>query len=80
MIACRKILEFLSAYLEHDLDPETIKSVDAHLCDCLPCVQYVESFRRMIAATGRLPAIETMPPELRERLHSFLARKISRPA
>jgi predicted anti-sigma-YlaC factor YlaD len=78
MISCREILDFLSAYLEQDLDSDTIKHVDDHLRDCPPCVQFVESFRRMIAATGQLPTIQTIPPELRERLHSFLAQKILR--
>jgi hypothetical protein len=78
MTSCREILEFLSAYLEKDLDSETIQDVDGHLRDCPPCVQFVESFRRMIVATGHLPAIETIPPELRERLHTFLAQRIPR--
>jgi predicted anti-sigma-YlaC factor YlaD len=79
MISCREILEFLSAYLEKDLDSETLTHVDCHLRDCPPCVEYVDSFRRMIVATGRLPTIETMtiPPELRARLHSFLAQRIA---
>jgi len=78
MTSCREILDFLSAYLEKDLDSETIQHVDGHLRDCPPCVQYVESFRRMIVATGQLPTIETIPPELRERLHTFLAQRIPR--
>lgn len=78
MSDCQKVVEFLSAYLEGDLDPETIEGLDGHLQDCPPCVYFVDTFRRMIAATGRIPTIETIPSELRERLHSFLSENINR--
>lgn len=76
MISCRELFDFLSAYLEKDLDADTLEHVDGHLRDCPPCVEYVESFQRMIVATGQLSSIEPIPPELRQRLHTFLAQRI----
>jgi hypothetical protein len=55
-----------------------VQNLDIHLHDCPPCVHFVDTFRRMISATGRIPTIETIPPELRTRLHSFLDQKIER--
>jgi len=75
MMYCHQIVELLSAYLDEDLDQETMGHMDAHLSDCPPCVFYVDTFRRMIAASGQIPTIETMPNELRDRLHSFLAQR-----
>jgi anti-sigma factor RsiW len=75
MMYCHQIVELLSAYLEEDLDTETMTHMDAHLSDCPPCVFYVDTFRRMIAASGQIPTIETIPAELRERLHSFLSQR-----
>jgi anti-sigma factor RsiW len=75
MMYCHQIVELLSSYLDEDLDTETMSHMDAHLSDCPPCVFYVDTFRRMIAASGQIPTIETIPNELRERLHSFLIQR-----
>ncbi len=73
MMYCHQIVEFLSSYLEQDLDEDTMRHMDEHLRDCRPCIYYVDTFRRMISASGRIPTIETIPEELKTRLHSFLA-------
>ena len=80
MTTCQQIVEFLSAYLEGDLDANTIQQFDRHMADCPPCVYYVTTFRLMIAATGQSPSSETItiPVELKERLHRFLSDKITR--
>lgn len=80
MTTCQQIVEFLSAYLEGDLDPDTTQHFDQHMADCPPCVYYVQTFRKMIEATGRIPTIEpiTIPIELKERLHRFLSDKITK--
>ncbi len=78
MMYCHQIVELLSAYLEQDLDSETLTQIDAHLSDCRPCVYYVDTFRRMVSATGHIPDVETIPTELQERLHSFLAQRTGR--
>ena len=76
MTTCQQIVEFLSAYLEGDLDTITIQHFDLHLVDCPPCVMYVESFRKMIIATGQIPMIETIPVELHDRLQVFLSQNL----
>ena len=76
MTNCQQIVEFLSAYLEGDLDTVTIQHFDQHLVDCPPCVFYVQSFRQMIIATGQIPQVETIPVELQERLHRFLSQNL----
>ena len=66
--------------LRLDLDPDTTQHFDQHMADCPPCVYYVQTFRKMIEATGRIPTIEpiTIPIELKERLHRFLSDKITK--
>jgi anti-sigma factor RsiW len=76
MTTCQQIVEFLSAYLEGDLDTITIQHFDQHMVDCPPCVMYVESFRKMIVLTGQIPTIETIPVELHDRLHRFLSQNL----
>jgi anti-sigma factor RsiW len=76
MTTCQQIVEFLSAYLEGDLDPVTIQHFDQHMADCPPCVYYVHTFRQMIVATGQIPTIETIPVELHERLQRFLSERL----
>jgi anti-sigma factor (TIGR02949 family) len=76
MTTCQQIVEFLSAYLDGDLDTETMRHFKLHIDDCPPCVSYVQSFQAMIAAVGRIPTVETMPVELQDRLHRFLAANL----
>lgn len=76
MTTCQQIVEFLSAYLDGDLDAEMVRHFEVHMADCPPCVTYVRSFRQMIIATGKIPTIETMPVELQDRLHRFLAANL----
>lgn len=66
-IACRELVELVTAYLDGDLDPEERALVDAHLRECDGCTTYLEQVRATVAATHALPA-ERVPPALLARL------------
>src|SRR5438876_65815 len=53
-LACRDIVELVTAYLEHALPPGDRERFEEHLVFCDGCGTYLEQMRTTIAATGRL--------------------------
>jgi anti-sigma factor RsiW len=66
-LACRDIVELVTAYLEHDLGPAERERFEEHLVFCDGCGTYLEQMRATIAATGRLQRT-VLPAELEQRL------------
>jgi len=64
---CRELVEVITDYLEDALPADDRARFEAHLHECGPCRDYVEQFREVIAASGRL-APEDVPPETRDEL------------
>lgn len=46
---CREVIEFLMAYLDHDLPPARCAVFEGHLRSCPPCRTYLDSYRQAIA-------------------------------
>jgi anti-sigma factor RsiW len=66
-LACRDIVELVTAYLEHALAPEDLERFEEHLVFCDGCGTYLEQMRELISATGRLGRV-SLPAELEQRL------------
>jgi anti-sigma factor RsiW len=66
-LACRDIVELVTAYLEHGLAPSERERFEEHLVFCDGCSTYLEQMRETIAATGRLATV-ALPVELERRL------------
>ena len=66
-LACRDIVELVTAYLELALPPRDRERFEEHLVFCDGCSTYLDQMRATIVATGRLePA--ALPAELEARL------------
>jgi Putative zinc-finger len=66
-LACRDIVELVTAYLEHALAPWDRERFEEHLVFCDGCGAYLEQMRTTIDATGRVE-LAALPAELEERL------------
>jgi anti-sigma factor RsiW len=66
-LACRDIVELVTAYLEHALTPADRERFEEHLVFCDGCGTYLEQMRATIHATGRLAPV-SLPVELERRL------------
>lgn len=73
-IRCREIVDLLADYLDGSLASETARSLEAHLEGCAPCIAFVNTYRGTVDAVRRLHDTE-IPPELRDRLLSFLEKR-----
>lgn len=71
---CRDILTLLADYLDGSLDPVTARSLEAHLAGCAPCVAFVNTYKGTVKVARQLEETD-IPPELKERLISFLRKR-----
>jgi anti-sigma factor RsiW len=66
-LACREIVELVTAYLDDALAPPDRERFEEHLVFCDGCDTYLEQMRLTIQATGRV-RLDDLPSELEERL------------
>jgi anti-sigma factor RsiW len=66
-LACQDIVELVTAYLEHALEPSDRERFEEHLVFCDGCSTYLDQMRATITATGRLEPV-SLPTELEEKL------------
>jgi anti-sigma factor RsiW len=48
LLSCRELIDFLAAYLDGELAPETRADFDRHLSLCKSCVDYLASYREAV--------------------------------
>jgi anti-sigma factor RsiW len=70
-MACNELVEVVTAYLEGELPDSDRNRFEAHLDECLYCVDYVAQFRETIAATGELTLDSIAPTRRAELLEAF---------
>jgi anti-sigma factor RsiW len=44
-MTCRELIEFLMAYLDHELPPQQRAAFEAHLIECDDCVAYLDTYK-----------------------------------
>ncbi|MFB3776627.1 MAG: anti-sigma factor [Bryobacteraceae bacterium] len=77
---CREVFAQLSAYLDGELTPEARRAMERHLCDCPPCIEFVESLRRTVDLCRRFEpdgAPGPLTAEARERLLAACRRMVA---
>jgi anti-sigma factor RsiW len=60
---CQELVEVLTDYLDGVLGERDRLRLEAHLEECEACTAYLEDFRMLIAAAGRIEP-EQISPEL----------------
>ena len=73
--ACRRTDKLMCQYVEGELDEATREKLEHHLSDCPVCLQYVNTYRRVIFLTRQhgTPSRE-MPPVLAAKLREFISQ------
>jgi len=77
LFSCKDCVDVLRAYLDGEMTAEDEAHFKAHLGDCPPCLEFLESYK---ATPGlcRKALARRMPEELSSKLKSFLREKTSR--
>jgi anti-sigma factor RsiW len=65
-LACRDIVELVTAYLEDALDARDRERFEEHLVFCDGCGAYLEQMRATVRVTGSVDG--NLPEELEKRL------------
>ena len=71
---CQEIVGLLADYLDDNLAPATARRLKAHLEGCAPCVAFVNTYKGTVKAARQLKEAD-IPPELKDRLLSFLRQR-----
>ena len=72
-LTCEEVLALLSDYLDGDLAPERLATVEAHLHACEGCTRFGEQLRATLGALREhLGAAPPLPDRLRERLRAIV--------
>lgn len=77
MLRCRDVVDLSLAYLEDALDPDERQAFEAHIADCLNCLRFLQTYRETVALGQQLRE-EAIPPDVHERLETFLRSRLPR--
>lgn len=78
---CLEIFARLSEYLDGELEAEDCAGIEAHIADCLPCVEFVKQLCGSIEASHHFKVPGEPSPvdaELREKLSQAWAEALAR--
>lgn len=75
MMRCKQVVDLLSDYLADELSAEDVAGIRAHLKGCRKCLAFLDSLKTTVKLTHNLKA-EDIPPEVVDRLQTFLKSRI----
>jgi len=78
MLRCRDIGKLLYDYVDGTLEPVLKQQLEQHLADCPGCLAFINTYKQTINLSKELRP-KGMPPELRQRLRSFIKSKSLQP-
>lgn len=70
-MACKEIVEVITAYLEGTLGPVDRSRFDAHLAECPLCTEYLAQMRATIERLGSLDETALSPGAREQLLAAF---------
>ena len=59
---CKRIFSMLSEYLNAELPAKSCRELERHLQGCEPCLAYLDSLKRTVAACRRYEVRKVPPP------------------
>jgi anti-sigma factor (TIGR02949 family) len=68
---CQGVVDLLCDLLEGDLPDQEEQELKRHMGDCPPCLSFLNTYRKTTEICRSIRP-EEIPPELREKLESFL--------
>jgi anti-sigma factor RsiW len=79
MVHCQHVVNLVLSYLDGTLDPNERWAFETHIADCRNCWRFLRSYRETVSL-GRQLRDEDIPPDVRDRLETFLRNRLHRPS
>lgn len=79
-MTCREFNEFLMAYLDHELRPETLHEFERHVGLCASCLAFLESYRKTIHV-GKIACADPddpVPADVPEKLVQAIMKSLAK--
>jgi hypothetical protein len=76
-VDCTAAVDLLGDYVDDALDADTKQDLDGHLSQCAPCLAFLRQYRFAPQAV-RDALLQKVPPDLENKLLSFLRTKLKR--
>jgi anti-sigma factor RsiW len=70
-LSCQELVELVTDYLEHALEPGDLRRFEDHIAACGKCTAYLLQMRQAIMVTGALPGGDISAAAERELLQVF---------
>jgi hypothetical protein len=77
MLRCQEMVDLLVDYLDATFEPSLWHAFEAHIADCQNCWRFLKNYRDTIALGQQLRR-DPIPPDMRERLETFLCSRLPR--
>jgi len=71
--ACLEVFARLSEFIDGDLSEMDLAEIEAHISDCPPCIDFLNSLKQCVAASNGLQSAAECPPiptELEQKLRA----------
>jgi Putative zinc-finger len=75
MLRCQEMVDLIVDYLEDTLEPSLRHAFEVHIADCQNCWRFLKTYRETIALGQQLRG-DAIPPDMRERLETFLRSRL----
>lgn len=72
---CKKLLEELSNYIDHDIDTKICEDIEKHIDGCSPCQVFIETLRETVKVFREECREREVPPDCKKKLRDKLREK-----
>jgi anti-sigma factor (TIGR02949 family) len=69
---CKELFAALSQYLDRELPAEDCRAIQAHIAQCPPCVEFVNSLKKTVELCRQAGAPAEPPPPMPDELRRKL--------
>ncbi len=73
-VTCESAVELLAEYVDGSMEASLRAAFEAHIADCPPCVDFLQTYRATIAVSRKACDVP-VPSEVQARLRAFLREK-----
>ncbi|MBI3083137.1 MAG: zf-HC2 domain-containing protein [Candidatus Omnitrophica bacterium] len=78
MFRCRDVGQLLYEFVEQRLELPVSQQLEQHLADCPGCLAFINTYKQTMHLASNLRCRD-IPPELQQKLRSFIKTKLPPP-